>query len=161
MKLLISIMALSLCVACDTQASKTKEDNPVHKGVQYNGLHERYDRKVLSDLTGVDPVRVEWCAAFVNAVLEESNIESNNDHKYPLTARAFLDWGTTVDVPKSGDVVIFPRGEHAWQGHVGFYIGQEIVNDVLYYIILGGNQSNKVSIATYRASTALGIRRQK
>ena len=136
--------------------------NPVYLAVQYNGMHERTDRAELKELLDVDPVRTEWCAAFVNAVLEESGIVSNNDHKYPLTARAFLDWGQGISKEdiEPGDLVVFPRGNQGWQGHVGFYLKTQEINGVEYYYILGGNQDNKVSIVSYRASKALDIRRQ-
>ena len=136
--------------------------NPVYLAVQYNGMHERTDRAELKELLDVDPVRTEWCAAFVNAVLEESDIESNNaEHKYPLLARSFLDWGQGVSKEniQSGDLVVFPRGNQGWQGHVGFYLKTEKIDGVEYYYILGGNQDNKVSIVSYRASKALDIRR--
>ena len=133
--------------------------NPVYLAVQYNGMHERTDRAELKELLDVDPVRTEWCAAFVNAVLEESGIVSNNDHKYPLTARAFLDWGQGISkediVP--GDLVVFPRGNQGWQGHVGFYIGEHLDSD--RWVILGGNQSNSVRYDLYNPRRALGIRR--
>jgi hypothetical protein len=58
-----------------------------------------------------------------------------------------------------GDLVIFPRGNEVWKGHVGFYLRTVEVNGVEYYWILGGNQSNKVSVVLYRSSKALGIRR--
>ena len=136
--------------------------NPVYLAVQYNGMHERTDRAELKELLDVDPMRTEWCAAFVNAVLEESKIVSNNHHKYPLTARAFLDWGDSITKEniQPGDIVVFPRGNQGWQGHVGFYLKTENINGIDYYVILGGNQNNKVSVKTYRANTALGIRRQ-
>jgi uncharacterized protein (TIGR02594 family) len=137
-------------------------NNPALKAAQYLNYTEVTHRQELKEFTGVDPVRTEWCAAFVNSVLEESNIPSNNDHRYPLTARAFLDWGQRVSKEdiQPGDVVVFPRGASSWQGHVGFYLKTEVINGIQYYLILGGNQSNKVSIVTYRASRALGIRRQ-
>lgn len=140
-----------------------KTGNPAIRAYSYIHYTERTHRAELRELTGVDPVRTEWCAAFANAVLEESNIESNNDHKYPYTARAFLDWGQAVskDDIRPGDVVIFPRGNSSWQGHVGFYLTTRVINGAEYYMILGGNQSNKVSIVPYRASKALGIRREK
>ena len=141
---------------------RVSTDNPVYQAAQYLNYTERTHRVELRELTGVDPVRTEWCAAFVNSVLEESNIKSNNDHRYPLTARAFLDWGHSVNKNdiKPGDVVVFPRGNQNWQGHVGFYLKTIEVSGQSYYLILGGNQNNKVSIMTYRASKALGIRRQ-
>lgn len=166
---IILIIAVSACSPStgieynDQQRTEIRVENgnPTIKAIQYIHLEERRDRKELKELTGVDPVRIEWCAAFVNAVLEESNIPSNNSHRYPLTARAFLDWGQKISKEnvKPGDLVIFPRGNQGWQGHVGFYLKTEIINGEEYYLILGGNQSNKVSIVPYRASRALGIRR--
>ena len=102
-----------------------------------------------------------FVAAFVNSVLEESNIPSNRSHRYPLTARAFLDWGTTIERSKiePGDIVIFPRGNISWQGHVGFFLRKQDINGVEHWWILGGNQSNKVSVVMYRASYAIGVRR--
>ena len=159
---------MALCVglisACDSSVESATSNvgnaNLIYEAIQYNGMHERTDRAELTAYVGVDPVRTEWCAAFVNAVLEESNITSNSNHKYPYTARAFLDWGNTVNEPKAGDIVVFPRGNQGWQGHVGFYVGQSHVNGVLYYHILGGNQRNRVGINLYPASKTLGIRRK-
>ena len=133
--------------------------NPVYQALQYLDYTEKENRTELKSLTGVDPVRIEWCAAFANAILEQSNIKSNKDHKYPLTARAFLDWGEPVVEPKMGDVVVFPRGNQGWQGHVGFYVKEQIIDGVLYYYILGGNQKNSVRVDLYEASKVLGVRR--
>lgn len=111
----------------------------------------------------MDPRYTEWCAAFVNAVLQESNIDSLTDigHRNPLAARSWLEWGESVDTPKAGDIIIFPRGKNNWQGHVGFYAGSVVRNSNgrTYYRILGGNQNDRVSIVEYPASKALGIRR--
>lgn len=141
---------------------RVSANNPAYTAANYLGYTERTHRAELREFTGVDPVRTEWCAAFVNSVLEESNIPSNRGHKYPLTARAFLDWGHKVSKEdiQPGDVVVFPRGNQGWQGHVGFYIRSTEVNGVLYYHILGGNQNNMVSIEMYPARQSLGIRRQ-
>jgi uncharacterized protein (TIGR02594 family) len=132
--------------------------DPTASAVEYLGLHERNDRTKLRELVGVDPVRTEWCAAFVNAILELEGIPSNKDHKYPLTARAFLDWGSPINPQdiQRGDLVIFPRGRQGWQGHVGFYIGRHSSGN---WIILGGNQSNQVRYELYDPKQALGIRR--
>lgn len=136
-------------------------DNPALTAYNYYGMHESTNREELKAFLEIDPKRTEWCAAFVNSVLEESGIESNKDHKYPLTARAFLDWGDPVSKEdiQPGDIVVFPRGNQGWQGHVGFFVKKQIVNDVEYWLILGGNQSNRVSIAPYLARKSLGIRR--
>jgi len=135
--------------------------NPVYKAMDFIDYTEKENRSELKELTGVDPVRVEWCAAFVNAILEKSEIPSNKDHKHALTARAFLDWGQAVETPQMGDVVVFPRGNQGWQGHVGFFVRQQEIGGVLYYYILGGNQKNSVKVDLYPADKALGIRRQR
>lgn len=128
--------------------------------LRYIGYAEKTHRAELKELLGVDPKRTEWCAAFVNAVLAESGIPgSDTVSQYPLTARSFLDWGVRVKDPQPGDIVVFPRGREAWQGHVGFYLRTQIIDGIKYYYILGGNQSNKVSIDVFRASSAISIRR--
>jgi len=129
----------------------------------YIGLQERQDRSELRELVGVDPVRTEWCAAFVNAVLEIDGIPNLSDQtKYPpLMARSFLYWGTRVekDDIRRGDIVVFPRGNEGWKGHVGFYVDTQTVNGKDYYVILGGNQNNEVRYDLYSPNRALGIRR--
>jgi uncharacterized protein (TIGR02594 family) len=128
---------------------------------QYVGLHEYNDRKEIKKLVGVDPVRIEWCAAFVNAVLGLQNIPgSESVSSVPLMARSFLKWGDEVKGrPRKGDIIVFPRGNKNWQGHVGFYIQTILVNGEEKYVILGGNQDNTINYATYSPSKALGIRR--
>jgi uncharacterized protein (TIGR02594 family) len=172
MRALVFLIVFSTITACDVrnvefispQEQKTiqvNSNNPVIKGFRYINFTETTNRAELKELMNVDPKRTEWCAAFVNAVLEESGIPNNNDHKYPLTARAFLDWGISVSKEniEPGDLVVFPRGNQVWQGHVGIFIKEANIDGVKYYYILGGNQSNRVSIALYRANRALGIRR--
>lgn len=135
--------------------------NQILVATQYIGYSEKKHRAELKELMGVDPVRVEWCAAFVNAILRDSRLEDNYNHANHLTARSFLEWGYEVTKPKSGDLVIFPRGDEDWQGHVGFYIASDVVDGVEYYWILGGNQGKEVSIERFRASTSVGIRRPR
>ena len=122
------------------------------------GLQERQDRREIKELVGVDPVRTEWCAAFVNAILEIDGIpgsESVSDN--PLMARSFLSWGEAVDPAdiRKGDVVVFPRGTQGWQGHVGFFVQEQDGR----WVILGGNQQNEVRYDLYNPERALGIRR--
>ena len=150
-----------LITACAPFASENSTS--VDLAQEYIGLGERANRRELHQLTGVDPVRTEWCAAFVNAVLELDNIPNlNNQTKYPpLMARSFLYWGEKVERAdiQRGDVVIFPRGNSGWQGHVGFYVDTQMHNGKEYWIVLGGNQSNEVRYDFYSPNRALGIRR--
>ena len=160
-KLLAFLCASVILSAC---GAEIKDSKPLLTAAEKLGLEERRDRAELREYTGVDPVRTEWCAAFVNAVLNESGIPgSESVSDVPLMARSFLTWGDKVNKEeiRAGDIVVFPRGNKGWQGHVGFYIRTIDRNGVPYYAILGGNQSNKVSIELYRASRALGIRRSE
>lgn len=136
--------------------------NPSHVlyAASYVGLQERQDREQLRNLVGVDPVRIEWCAAFINAILERHNIPgSDSVSDTPLMARSFLDWGEPVDEPQRGDIVVFRRGGSGWEGHVAIYIGTVERNGRTYYRILGGNQNNSVNVIDYPVSALLGIRR--
>lgn len=108
---------------------------------QYVGLHERRDRVTLREFMGIDPLQVEWCAAFVNSVLSESGAEPTGS----LMARSYLSWGASTLTPTPGDVMVFSRGAEGWQGHVGFYVATVDYKDSQYWIVLGGNQDNTVS----------------
>ena len=93
-----------------------------------------------------------WCSAFANAVCEYLGLSRSGT----LVARDWMLIGTEVDEPQRGDVVVFWRGTpDGWQGHVAFFIRRE--GDLIH--CLGGNQSNRVSIAAYPAHRWLGYRR--
>lgn len=143
----------------DINAKRTNHPKQIVTAYSYYGLEESKNRGELKGLLGVDPVHTEWCAAFVNAVLKSEGIEGTESiSAFPLTARSFLMWGEEVKKPQSGDVVVFPRGE-PWQGHVGFYVRSVTKPDGEYYLILGGNQEDKVSLQYYPAAKAISVRR--
>lgn len=97
---------------------------------------------------------VAWCAAFVGHCLEKAGMASTRK----LNARSYLTWGEKVAGPeqaKEGDVVVFTRGASMAQGHVAFFlrtVGQQVE-------VLGGNQSDSVTVARYPKSRIIGIRR--
>jgi uncharacterized protein (TIGR02594 family) len=145
-----------------TVVEAAAENPKIAVASQYMGFHERRQRRELREFMGVDPVRIDWCAAFVNSVLAELGIPgSESVSEWPLTARSFLRWGHRVREPEIGDLVIFPRGREAWQGHVGFYYGSEYRNGRRFYQILGGNQSDAVTIELFPARSAISIRRYR
>ncbi len=161
-KIILSVLFLSACEPTVIVDGNPIPNAPEHIQTALNkyGFNEYQHRTVLREYVGVDPKRTEWCAAFVNAVLNESGIPgSESVSNVPLMARSFLTWGETIQDPNAGDLVVFPRGKAGWQGHVGFYVGSIYRNNVEYYRILGGNQNNSVNIEIYPASKALSIRR--
>jgi uncharacterized protein (TIGR02594 family) len=167
MKEYLIFTAAMFLSACDTIANpfidyKKIENNSVVTAQPYIGLDERIHRTELKALLDVDPIRTEWCAAFVNAVLDLDGIPgSDSVSDVPLMARSFLSWGERVDPTdiQRGDVVVFPRGNQGWQGHVGFYVDTQFIDGKEIWIVLGGNQSNEVRYDLFSPSTSLGIRR--
>jgi uncharacterized protein (TIGR02594 family) len=156
--ILIALFISGCSEPVTTQAHETHPN--LNTAWKYYDYSEVTHRNQLKQFTGIDPVRTEWCAAFVNAVLEESGIEgSSSVSEYPLTARSFLRWGIGVKYPEAGDIVVFPRGNSSWQGHVGFYMQTVYIGGIEHYAILGGNQNDKVSIDFYPSSKAIAIRR--
>jgi uncharacterized protein (TIGR02594 family) len=164
MKLLTLSIFLCFLSACTININSYNSVPTIDIASEWIGLHQNSDRLALQEFMGVDPVRTEWCAAFVNSVLAEAGLPgSETVHRYPLLARSFLNWGNAVkpnDI-QPGDVVIFPRGWKTWMGHVGFYVETVWIDGVEYWAILGGNQRNSVSIDLYPASRAIGIRRMQ
>lgn len=73
-----------------------------------------------------------------------------------LSARSWLGWGEPVEKPGIGDVCVLWREDpNSWKGHVGMFIAER--GGLLY--LLGGNQGNTVTIASYHANRLLGYRR--
>src|SRR5262245_35962084 len=93
---------------------------------------------------------VAWCAAFAGACLERAGIASTRS----LMARSYLDWGRPVEDGQLGAVAVFSRGSDTSQGHVGFWLGE--TGDSI--MLLGGNQSDAVSVMAVANSRLLGLR---
>ena len=166
LKYISLLFAITILSGCVNRTPNTvvfiSSNNPPHVlyAARYVGMQERQDRQELQELMGVDPVRTEWCAAFLNAVLENRGIAgSDSVSEYPLMARSFLDWGESVDTPRRGDIVVFRRGNSNWEGHVAIYLGTVERNGRVYYRILGGNQNNEVNVSDYPANLLIDIRR--
>jgi hypothetical protein len=72
-----------------------------------------------------------------------------------LAARSYLTYGRKLDKPEPGCIVVFWRGSPtSWQGHVAFFVGDAGA----HVRVLGGNQSNAVTEASYPKSQVLGYR---
>ena len=94
---------------------------------------------------------VAWCAAAACSWLERAGEHSPKT----LSARDFMRWGKPLKTPKPGCICVFSRGDpRGWQGHVGFYVGEE--NGQI--LLLGGNQSDQVSIEHVSKARLLGYR---
>jgi uncharacterized protein (TIGR02594 family) len=91
-----------------------------------------------------------WCAAFVGACLERAGIASTRS----LMARSYEQWGAASATPTAGAVAILRRGSDPALGHVGFLVG---ASDRHIYL-LGGNQSNAVTVAPFDRHLVLAYR---
>lgn len=94
---------------------------------------------------------VSWCSSFVNWCVEQAGLKGTGS----AAARSWLKWGTPVEAPELGDILIFSRGSNPAAGHVGFYAGE----NEWQYKVLGGNQGDQVKVSQYKKADLLGIRR--
>lgn len=94
---------------------------------------------------------IPWCAVFVGAMLAKADIKNSGS----ALARSYMNWGRAVERPYPGCIAVFKRGNSTWQGHVGFFDGYTKDGKIK---LLGGNQSNRVSIVTRSDSNLLGYR---
>lgn len=88
-----------------------------------------------------------WCGNFAAHCMQVAG------QPYPKAfprAKAWLDWGKASQ-PRLGAIVVFGRNGG---GHVGFLVGESKTN----YYVLGGNQSNAVTITPIDKLRALGVR---
>lgn len=152
-----AILVLSGCRVSLTEAFGYKGLTPPPQltvAEQYVGMNEREHRVTLKEFLGVDPVHVEWCAAFVNSVLTEVGLPTSGDvegNPYSkLAARSYLRWGISTDIPEPGDIMVFSRGNDGWSGHVGFYVATYNYKGQEFWVVLGGNQDNTVSYRLYK-----------
>lgn len=74
----------------------------------------------------------------------------------PYLARNWMKFGKEIK-PTLGAILVFWRGSRTgFQGHVGFYAGESLDGKKLY--VLGGNQSDMISVAPLGADRLLGAR---
>lgn len=108
----------------------------------------------VAGFSGIKDDETAWCAAFANFLLVSNGLPSTGK----LTARSFLTVGEEVKEPLLGDFVVFWRvSKHSWQGHVGLFLRE--TSKLVY--VLGGNQSNSVTISAYSKDRLLQYRRIK
>lgn len=93
---------------------------------------------------------IPWCGLFMAYVAHKAG---KPVVKSPLWAKSWLDFGTKETVAMLGDILVFNR--KGGGGHVGIYVGE----DEKCYHVLGGNQSDCVSIVRIQKVRCIGIRR--
>ncbi len=119
-----------------------KASNPV-----ITGWATKIGGWVANAYTGDD---IPWCGLFVahcvGAVLPEEPLPGN-----PLSALAWGSFGRALDKGQLGAIVVFKR---TGGGHVGLYAGE----DATAIHVLGGNQSDAVTVARVAKTRLVGFR---
>ena len=93
---------------------------------------------------------IPWCSSFVNWCMAQARMKGTGS----AAARSWLGWGVELKQPVPGCIAVFRRGSDPQSGHVAFYVSHtdKTIN------VLGGNQSNQVKIAPYKAESRLAYR---
>lgn len=151
----------------------------IELALQFHGLQEvvgKGDNKTIMawadelnrngvKIEGYSSDEVPWCGLFAAFITYLRKGSSNEVVAEPLWARNWSDYGVPIArrvgnalvnirgfKPSLGDIMVFERGNG---GHVAFYIGE----DSDCYHVLGGNQSNRVTITRILKSRCLSVRR--
>ncbi len=97
---------------------------------------------------------VPWCASFVNWCVVQAGLRGTNS----ALASSWSSWGVSCPGPRAGAVTVIYNADAANTGlsrtgnHVGFLLRQT----EQHYVLLGGNQSNRVRVSSFaRAQWAL------
>lgn len=93
---------------------------------------------------------IPWCGLFAAVVVKRAGKDVIAG---PLWAKNWAKFGTKPERAGLGDVLVFQRPGGG--GHVGFYVAE----DESAYHVLGGNQSDAVTIARIAKSRCIAARR--
>jgi uncharacterized protein (TIGR02594 family) len=154
--------ALKQLIAANGRAASLAPQGPlpwITEAKTALGRNEARDRSWLMDWLKRDgrslgdPGKSPWCGDFVETCIrmglpDEPLLGALGTN--PYWARNWLLFGQAVQ-PVPGAVLIFERGSG---GHVGFAVGQ----DDTHFYVLGGNQSDAVTVARIAKSRLLGAR---
>jgi uncharacterized protein (TIGR02594 family) len=131
------------------------------KEIEGTGSNPRIEQYHAETSIGKSDDSVPWCSSFACFCVERAHIASP---KNPA-ARSWLKWGRAIEEPVKGCIVVLKRGTQAWQGHVGFYAGEELTEaggePTGYILLLSGNSRNMVRIGRYKKADILGYRMPK
>lgn len=103
-------------------------------------------------IAGFSDDDIAWCGLFAAIVCYRRLRIPGEVVQDPLWARNWASYGVKSPQAGLGDVLVFSRGSG---GHVGFYIGE----DSACYHVIGGNQSNKVTIMRIAKNRLIAARR--
>jgi uncharacterized protein (TIGR02594 family) len=98
---------------------------------------------------------VPWCSSFLNRLAWWLRLPRSKS----AAARSWLDVGEAIALEEARagyDIVVFGRGNDERSGHVALFAGVDEAGQVR---VLGGNQGNAVTMASFPREKVLGVRR--
>jgi uncharacterized protein (TIGR02594 family) len=87
-----------------------------------------------------------WCGGFVAYCLDVWGLPYQNS---PYRALEWANYGSACVIPHLGCIAVLKR---KGGGHVAFVIGYRIIAGESWLLLLGGNQSDSVSLTAVRSS---------
>jgi uncharacterized protein (TIGR02594 family) len=105
---------------------------------EWSGTHEsdRGLRDAVKAVTGLDPMRDAWCAAYLNMSLSDLGIQGTGSN----LAKSFRTLGRELEAPVPGAIAVFNRGNpNSIFGHVG--VVGTVDKRAGTMTIIGGNQT--------------------
>lgn len=132
----------------DTQEKLGKEDNATIIAWAYE-IGGKVEHIYKAD-------SIAWCGLFMAVIAKRAGKTLVVD---PLWALNWGTFGTYIEQPMLGDVLVFVRtaADGSKAGHVGLYVGE----DETAYHVLGGNQDDKVCIKRILKTRLYTSRRPK
>jgi len=91
-----------------------------------------------------------WCGLWMARVAHRAGKPVVKD---PLWARNWARFGEVSPLPSLGDVLVFSR--QGGGGHIGLYVAEDDES----YLVLGGNQGDRVSVVRIAKSRCIACRR--
>lgn len=121
-------------------------------GPRHNARIVGYARAIGASADWIVDDETPWCATFVGAMLEATGIASSRSAR----AKSYLEWGRPRADGESivGAICVFNRGRDPAAGHVGFALSETA--DAVQ--LVGGNQSNTVSVVDYLKADLVAVR---
>lgn len=105
-------------------------------------------------IEGYSDDSIPWCGLFIAFLAFMRSQIAVEVVDSPLWARDWANYGAKSPEASLGDILVFVRNGG---GHVGIYIGE----DSTTYHVLGGNQSDNVTITRIQKSRCIAVRRPK
>lgn len=133
----------------------TREAAGVANNPTILGWAKRLGVKVLGIAYNADSV--PWCGLFVATCLAEGGVDLTADdfnrQTVAVRAKAWASWGARLRLDRlaPGAIMVFDRDGG---GHVAFYVGE----DASAFHVLGGNQSDNVTVARIARERCIGAR---